>query len=123
MAYLELLKKDMDGKFVIVDSIRKYFEIENDSVVIIFKIAKVLEDKFGFAKRSPVVGSDETIIECTKDNMKLLICWDNSLGFYIMVKSKGDKKHIEDAARYMDKVLDDPIFDGYIRVSTSAKSK
>ena len=60
MGHVELLEKATDGRFRVVTSIHKWYQIENETPVIILKITKILQDSFNFSSKKPISGMDET---------------------------------------------------------------
>ena len=115
MGHVELLEKTPDGKFRVVASIREWYQIENETPVIILKIAKILQDRFNFTSKKPISGMDETVVVCTRDDVEILLGWDSSTGFYVTGKDKWGHTHVEDLAVYLDGIFDEPIFQGYVR--------
>lgn len=118
MNYVDLLSKEADGRFRVLGS-SEHYEIEKDTPVLILKMAKVLHDRFGFNTKKPVSGLDETVIECTKGEMDLLLGWDGSTGISIWGKHRKGKSRIADCCASLDGIFDDPVFKGYVRLSCS----
>ena len=83
MDYVDLLTKDSDGRFRVLGNRSKCYEVEKDTPVLILKLAKVLSDRLGFETKKPISGLEETVIECTKGDMKLLLAWDSETGLAV----------------------------------------
>jgi len=115
MRYVSLLSRDPDGKIRFAWDGVKSYAIENDTPVIILKMARVLKDRFGFQTRRPVSGAEETVISCTKEDVELLLGYDGSTGTYVDGRNRKGELRIEDFPGFLEGILDEPVFEGYIR--------
>jgi hypothetical protein len=115
MGYVNLLSRDPDGKIRFAWDTVKNYSIENDTPVIILKMARILKDRFGFETRRPVSGTDETVISCTKEDVELLLGYDSSTGTYVEGRNRRGELRIGDFPGFLEGILDEPVFEGYIR--------
>ena len=74
-----------------------------------------VDEQFGFSKsRTPVVGLDEIITDCEKEDVKLLLGWDIWSGFYVMADSEAGDAIVDEVGKYLNSIIQEPQFESYI---------
>jgi hypothetical protein len=116
MDYVDLLSKDVDGRFWVLGNRSKCYEVKKDTPVLILKMAKVLHDRLGFNTTEPISGIDETIIECTKGDMKILLAWDSETGLSVKRGKERDPGCPKELSAGLEGLFDHEVFKGYIRL-------
>lgn len=116
MDYVDLLSKDADSRFRVLGNRSKCYEVEKDTPVLILKLAKILHDRLGFNTKKPISGLDETIIECTKGDMKILLAWDSETGLSVKGRRKRDAGCPKELLAGFEGLFDHEVFKGYIRL-------
>jgi hypothetical protein len=116
MDYVDLLNKDADGRFRLLGSSGESYEVEKDTPVLILKMAKVLHDRCGFNTKKPISGLDESVIECTKGDMQLLLAWDSESGLCVKGRGKESAGRPRELSACLEGLFDHEVFEGYIRL-------
>jgi len=114
---VDLLSKDVDGRFRVLGNRSKCYEVEKGTPVLILKLAKVLHDLFGFNTKKPMSGLDETVIECAKGDMKLLLAWDSESGLSVKGRRERDAGCPKELSACLEGLFDHEVFKGYIRLA------
>jgi hypothetical protein len=116
MDYVDLLNKEADGRFRVLGSSGGSYEVVKDTPVLILKLAKTLHDRFGFNTKKPVSGLEESVVECTKGDMRFLLAWDSESGLCVKGRKEGGVGCTKELSACLEGVFDHDVFEGYIRL-------
>jgi hypothetical protein len=85
---------------------RESYEIFKAEPEFIFKIATMLEDKFGCQFSGlPVVGLDGVYWDCHKGDLRFAVCWDIWSGCFVAADSPEGDTYVIQIGEYLDQVL------------------
>jgi hypothetical protein len=87
---------------------RESYDIHGAKREFIFKIARVLEDKFGcqFSKL-PVVGLEGIYWDCHRGDLLFAVCWDIWSGCFVAADSPEGDVYVIQIGEYLDQVLNE----------------
>ncbi len=87
---------------------RESYDINDAKPEFIFKIATVLEDKFGCQFSGlPIVGPDGIYWECHKGDLKFAVCWDIWSGCFVAADAPAGDNLVIQIGEYLDQVLNE----------------
>ena len=110
-------KERLEGFFCKAANGRQLYEVEKATPEFIYVAAKILRQEFGFSElKKPIFGLTEVITECSKDQLKLLLGWDNWSGFYVMADTPETDEVVMAFGKYLDSILHQPEFEIYVQV-------
>jgi hypothetical protein len=107
----------LEGFFCKAANGRQCYEIDQATPEFIYEAANILIQKFGFSEpKRPVVGLDEVITECAKDERKLFLGWDNWSGFYVLANSPEDDDFVKEFGSFLDTIIHQPEYSVYLHI-------
>jgi hypothetical protein len=110
-------EEKLQGFFCKAANGRQCYEIDKATPEFIYVAANFLVQKFGFSEpKKPIVGLDEVLTECSKEQLKLLLGWDNWSGFYVLADTPDTDAVVNEFGRYLDSVIHQPEFDIYVHI-------
>jgi hypothetical protein len=105
----------LEGFFWKTANGRQSYEIYKATPDFILVAAKILHERFGFSKAKKLLdGIDHLITDCAKDDVKLLLGWDNWSGFYLMSDSDAGDAVVIEVGNYFESIIQQTEFDNYI---------
>ena len=107
----------LQGFFCKAANGRQCYEIDQVTSEFIYVAANYLTQRYGFsAPKKPIVGFDEVITECSKEDLKLLLGWDNWSGFYVMADAPETDALVKEFGEYLDSIIQQPEFEIYLHI-------
>ncbi|UJF32621.1 hypothetical protein [Paenibacillus hexagrammi] len=98
----------MSGKFYITANGYNSYELLDADASFIFKIAKIVTEKFHFTHANPAVGIEQAFMDFVKDGIRITLGWDTWSGCFVMAHDHLGNKYIEEIGNYLD---EHPILD------------
>ena len=98
----------------------RLYEIDKVGPLFIKKASEILQERFGFAplvKRA--MGLDTVLAQCSKDESKVLLSWDNWCGLSIMAESPDGEFIVDQFGDYVDSILNDTMLAEYLSHESS----
>ncbi|MEW6126597.1 MAG: hypothetical protein AB1757_06115 [Acidobacteriota bacterium] len=91
------------------------YEIYRATPDFLLYAAEILRDHFGFSEATkPIIGLDQIISECTKEEVTLMLGWDIWSGFYILADSDAGDEWVKTIGKFFDSTIQQPEFAPYI---------
>jgi hypothetical protein len=117
MGHVKLLERDADGLVRVVTSRQQGYQIKQETPVIILKLAKILQERYGFVSKKPVATLNETVIVCTKEDWELVLGWDNGEGTYVLGRHRKGEADSAKLGAFLEGIFNDPVLADYVKVS------
>ena len=100
------MRKPLTGQLYRDASGRNSYEIFDAEAQFIFSLADMLQDRFGFSDFTlPAFGLDQVYMECSKDNRRIILGWDNWSGCFVTTNEPENDAFVAEIGAYLDRAL------------------
>jgi hypothetical protein len=97
----------MLGQFLHTAAGTLSYEIYEANDTLVYTIVSVIEKRYGFMALLPVFSMDEIYINCHRDEVMLMVGWDEWSGCFIMAASPAGDSVVREIGQYMEDMLID----------------
>ncbi len=97
----------MIGQFMKTVSGRESYEIYEADGQMVYEVVQILREEFGFQSALPIFGPDEVYVDCTRDDARLTVGWDNWSGCFVMGFNDRADPIVREIGDYLNTLLQD----------------